>query len=176
MKFSATSLEGACVIEPELLVDERGFFARSWCRREMEALGLKAAPVQSNIAGSHVSGTVRGMHYQSAPHQEVKLVRCTRGAVWDVIVDLRPHSSTHRQWIGIELTEDNHKMLYVPEGFAHGYQTLTENAEIVYDTSAFYAPECARGVRFDDPAFGIEWPLDVRSISVRDRTWPDYRA
>ena len=174
MKLAATSLEDAYVIEPELIVDERGFFARSWCERELETLGLKAIRVQSNVAFSHTAGTVRGMHYQAAPHQEVKLVRCTRGAVWDVIVDLRPHSPTHGQWIGVELTEDNHKMVYAPEGFAHGYQTLTANSEIVYHTSAFYAPDAARGVRFDDPAFAITWPLEVRVISSRDRTWPDY--
>jgi dTDP-4-dehydrorhamnose 3,5-epimerase len=176
MKFSATCLEGPYVVEPERLEDDRGFFARSWCQREFDALGLHSGLVQSNIGFNHKRGTLRGLHYQVAPHQEVKLVRCTRGAVWDVIVDLRPWSPTRGKWIGLELSEDNHKMLYVPAGFAHGYQTLTDDCELTYQTTEFFAPDAARGVRFDDPAFTISWPLEVRVISDRDRSWPDYTA
>ena len=174
MRFSETPLAGAYVIEPERLVDDRGFFARSWCRREFDALGLDGGLVQANLGFNHKRGTLRGMHYQVAPHQEAKLVGCTRGAIWDVIVDLRADSPTHCKWIGVELTQDNHKMLYVPAGCAHGYQTLADDSELTYQTTAFYAPDAARGVRFDDPAFAIAWPLEVRMISERDRSWPDY--
>ena len=174
MKFLATSLADAYVVEPERLDDDRGFFARSWCQRELAGLGLNGAFVQSNVAFSRQAGTVRGLHFQTLPHAEAKLVRCTRGAVWDVIVDLRRDSPTHKRWIAVELTEDNHTMLYVPEGFAHGYETLTNDSEIAYETSAFYVPDAARGVRFDDPAFAITWPRPVTLVSARDQSWPDY--
>jgi dTDP-4-dehydrorhamnose 3,5-epimerase len=176
MKFSPTSLAGAYIIEPERLQDDRGFFARAWCRREFGALGLDGELVQANVGFNHKRGTLRGMHFQVAPHQEAKLVKCTRGVLWDVIVDLRADSPTRCKWIGVELTEDNHKMIYVPAGFAHGYQTLADDSELTYYTTAFFAPDAARGVRFDDPAFAIAWPLEVRTISARDRSWPDYNA
>jgi dTDP-4-dehydrorhamnose 3,5-epimerase len=173
--FEETGLGGAYVVDVERREDERGFFARVWCFDELAAAGLDPRVAQANIAFSHRKGTVRGMHFQVAPHAEVKLVRCTMGAIYDVIVDLRPDSSTHRQWLGFELTAENRRLLYVPEGFAHGYQTLTDAAEISYQTSARYAPESARGVRYDDPAFGIDWPEPVKDVSDADRAWPDYR-
>ncbi len=158
--------------------DERGFFARAWCRRE----GRDRVPplhtdfVQSNVGFSRRRGTLRGLHYQAPPHQECKLVRCTRGSVFDVLVDLRPGSPTHRQWVGAELTAENRLALFAPEGVAHGYLTLADESEIVYETTAFFAADAARGVRYNDPAFGggIAWPIPVSVILERDRTWPDY--
>jgi dTDP-4-dehydrorhamnose 3,5-epimerase len=170
-----TELTGAFVIEAELIEDERGFFARTWCQREFEAHGLKVAWVQGNISGNHRAGTLRGMHYQVAPHGEIKLVRCTSGSVYDVIVDLRPDSPTYLNHVGIELSSRNRKMLYIPEGLAHGFQTLEDNTEVLYLMSGFYAPECARGVRWNDPILGIQWPSAVRIISARDQSFPDYR-
>ena len=177
MIFSRTSLEGAYVIEIEPREDERGFFARAWCLREFAEHGLSSELVQASIAWSRRKGTLRGLHFQHPPHAETKVVRCTRGAIYDVIVDLRPSSPTHRQWLGVELTAENRRMLYVPEGFAHGYQTLADDTEIFYQVSAFYAPEAEGGVRWDDPSFGIEWP-DSESplLSDKDRAWPDYRT
>ena len=174
MKFTELALKGAYIIDLERREDSRGFFARSWCRKEFGEHGLCEEFVQSNVAFSTKKGTVRGMHYQIAPHQEVKVVRCTMGSIYDVIIDLRSGSPTAGQWTGVELNSGNHRMLYVPEGFAHGYQTLEDNTEIYYQTSRFYAPESARGNRYDDPAFGIEWPLTVGSISDPDKSWPDY--
>jgi dTDP-4-dehydrorhamnose 3,5-epimerase len=164
------------VVELQLIEDERGFFARAWCEREFSKHNLIAHMVQANISGNRKRGALRGLHYQPAPHAEVKLVRCTRGAIFDVIVDLRPDSAGHGQWLGVELTADNRRMLYVPEGFAHGYQTLANDTEVAYQVSAFYAPDVERGVRWNDPAFGIEWPIthDV-VLSEKDRAWPDYR-
>jgi dTDP-4-dehydrorhamnose 3,5-epimerase len=176
MLFSQVKLKGAYIIKPEKRSDDRGFFARSWCQREFEEYGLNPRVAQSNIGFSKKKGTLRGLHYQIAPHEEVKLVRCTRGAIYDVIIDLRPESMTYKQWVGVELTGENHNLLYVPEGFAHGYQTLTDDTEIYYQTSQFYAPEFARGIRYDDPAFGIEWPMTIESISDADRSWQDYKA
>ena len=176
MRFTETRVRGAYVLEPEPIRDERGFFGRLWCARELEAHGLNAEIRQTNIGFSDRRGTLRGLHLQRAPHAEVKLVRCTRGAVFDVVVDLRTGSPSFRRWAGIELTADNHRALYVPEGCATGYLTLTDSAEIYYHTSAFYAPAAATGVRFDDPAFGIEWPEAVRVISTADRGWPDFQA
>jgi dTDP-4-dehydrorhamnose 3,5-epimerase len=173
--FRETELKGAFVIEAELREDERGFFARTWCQREFEARGLKGAWVQGNISGNRRGGTLRGMHYQVEPHGEIKLVRCTSGSLYDVIVDLRPESSTYLKHVGVELTTRNRKMLYIPEGMAHGFQTLEDNTEICYLMSAFYTPECARGVRWDDPVFGIRWPPAVRTISARDQSFPDYQ-
>jgi len=174
--FAETKLEGAFVIEPERLGDERGFFARTWCRREFEAHGLNPRLVQCNVSFNRKKGTLRGMHYQAAPHEEAKLVRCTMGAIYDVIIDLRPDSPTFRQWTAVELTEDNRCMLYVPEGFAHGFQTLENDTEVLYQMSEFYHPESARGVRWDDPAFGIEWPIEQLTISSRDRSYDRFDA
>jgi dTDP-4-dehydrorhamnose 3,5-epimerase len=176
MMFTETELKGAYVVSVKKIEDERGFFARGWCRKEFEEAGLNPNLVQINVAMSLKKGTLRGMHFQEAPYDEAKLVKCTRGAICDVIIDLRPHSPTHARWIGINLSADNYQMLYAPEGFAHGYQTLTDNAEMSYMTSAFYAPSAARGVRYDDPAFGIRWPLPVSVISDADRQWADYRT
>jgi dTDP-4-dehydrorhamnose 3,5-epimerase len=175
MIFTETKLRGAFVIDIERRDDERGFFARAWCKEEFEARGLSINLVQANIAFSKRAGTLRGLHYQLKPHEEVKLVRCTRGAVYDVIVDLRPESSTYLQWVSMELTADNRTMLYVPEGFVHGYQTLTDNTEVLYQVSHMYSPESEGGVRWDDPGIGIEWPkIDSRIISEKDQSWPNY--
>lgn len=174
MIFEKLELEGAYVIRPEKREDDRGFFARGWCRRELEAEGLVSDLAQANISLSRARGTIRGMHYQLPPAAEVKLIRCTRGAVYDVIVDLRPDSPTYLRWCGVELAEDNYCMMYVPEGFAHGFQALTDNAEVFYLVSEFYTPGQERGLRFDDPAIRIEWPTPVTVISEKDRSWPDY--
>jgi dTDP-4-dehydrorhamnose 3,5-epimerase len=175
--FSPTRLEGAHVIELERREDDRGFFARAWCQKEFAERGLSTDLVQANVAWSERKGTLRGLHFQKPPHAETKVVRCTRGALFDVIVDLRPGSPTQLHWLGVELTADNRKMLYVPEGFAHGYQTLEDDTEAFYHVSAFYAPEAEWGVRWNDPAFGIEWPHpDGALLSEKDRTWPDYAA
>jgi dTDP-4-dehydrorhamnose 3,5-epimerase len=176
MIFTETRLAGAYVIDPQLLQDDRGFFARSWCQREFEAHGLTPRVVQANLSYNKRKGTLRGMHYQLPPHAEAKLVRCTRGAILDVIADLRPGSATAGQWIGVELTAENHRMLYVPEGFAHGFQTLADDTEVTYQVSEFYTPGAERGVRYDDPALGITWPLPVSVISEKDRSWPAYAA
>lgn len=175
MIFTETELPGAFVIELERRGDERGFFARAWCRREFEERGLSGRIVQCNLSFNDRSGTLRGLHYQVAPSEETKLVRCISGAVYDVIVDLRPSSPTFKRWLGVELTADNRCALYVPEGFAHGYQTLIDGTETLYQVSEFYAPDAERGVRWDDPAFGIEWP-EAREliISEKDLSWPDF--
>jgi dTDP-4-dehydrorhamnose 3,5-epimerase len=177
MRFSPTAVLGAYVVELERREDERGFFARAWCRREFAEHGLETDFVQSNIAFSRRSDTLRGLHYQRPPHEEAKLVRCTRGAMFDVVVDLRADSPTYRCWFGIELTPENGRMLYVPRGCAHGYQTLADETETFYHVTAAYAPEAEAGVRWDDGAFGIEWPpAPERLISPKDASWPDYRA
>jgi dTDP-4-dehydrorhamnose 3,5-epimerase len=175
MRFTETKLKGAFIIEPERLEDERGFFARSWCEREAAAYGLYPKWVQCNISFNKQKATLRGMHYQSAPFAEAKLIRCTMGAIYDVLIDLRPDSSTFKQWVAIELSAENRRMLYIPEGFAHGFLTLDDNTEIFYQMSQFHAPTHARGVRWNDPAFAIEWPFDVRVISDKDRHYPDFR-
>lgn len=175
MIFEETKLRGAHLIKLKELTDDRGFFARSWCQREFEEHGLVARVVQTNLSFNHKKGTLRGMHYQVAPYEETKLVRCTRGAIYDVIVDLRPQSPTYYQWVGAELTDANHHMLFVPEGFAHGFQTLAHGTEVTYQVSQFYTPGAEQGARYDDPAFGISWPLDVKVISDKDAKWPDYR-
>jgi dTDP-4-dehydrorhamnose 3,5-epimerase len=175
MIFTKTKLQGTIIIEIEKKEDDRGFFARAWCKNEFEEHGLAFNPVQANIAFSKTKGILRGMHYQIAPHEEAKLIRCIRGAIYDVIIDLRPDSSTYKQWIGVELGEDNYKMLYIPEGFAHGYQALTDNTEVYYQVSQFYSPKSERGVRWDDPAFGINWlEIDKRIVSEKDKCWPNY--
>jgi len=168
VKFTETKLKGTYIIEPEPIEDERGFFARSWCQQEFEAHGLNPNLVQCNISFNKKKGTLRGMHYQVAPHEEAKLVRCSKGAIYDVIIDLRPDSPTFKQWIAVELTAKNYKMLYIPEGFAHGFQSLEDNTEVFYQMSEFYHPECARGVCWDDLAFKIEWPKNDRIISEKD--------
>lgn len=174
MIFTETNLKGAFIIEPQRLEDDRGFFARTWCQEEFEAYGLRPRWVQSNISFNKHRGTLRGMHYQAPPHQEVKLIRCTAGVIYDVIIDLRPASATFKHYASVTLTAENCTMLYAPEGFAHGFLTLEDNTEIFYQMSAFYAPECARGVRWNDPAFGIHWPSAVKVISERDRGYPDF--
>ena len=173
MIFIETKLRGAYIIDLERVKDERGYFARRWCAKEFASHGVNPALVQVNIGHSTQKGTLRGMHFQVAPHAEVKVVYCSRGALYDVIVDLRDGSTTKGQWVGVELTADNGRMLYVPEGFAHGYQTLQDETELAYQTSQFYAKESARGVRYNDPAFGITWPLPVSVISTGDQNWPD---
>jgi dTDP-4-dehydrorhamnose 3,5-epimerase len=175
MIFTETQLDGAFVIEPEAVNDRRGFFARVFCEREFAAHGLNPSLVQCNISFNQDRGTLRGMHYQIAPNEEVKIVRCTMGAVYDVIIDLRSRSATYLQWLGVELTSVNHRMLYVPEGFAHGYLTLTANAEVFYQVSAFYAPDSERGVRWDDPAFKIEWPSRPQVVSDKDAHHPAFQ-
>lgn len=172
MKFTETPLQGAYLITPDLLEDERGFFARSFCRHEFTDHGLNADFVQCNISFNKMKGTLRGMHYQISPHEEVKLVRCTAGAIYDVIIDLRAESPTFMKWFAVELTAENHKLLYIPKRFAHGFQTLSANTELSYHHSSFFSPECSRGLRFDDPILGIKWPLSVGVISVRDQNYP----
>ena len=176
MFFSETALKGAFVIEPERHEDFRGFFARTFCRREFAEHGLEPDVEQSSISFNPRIGTLRGMHYQAAPCEEVKLVRCTMGRIYDVIIDLRPDSSTHRKHFAVELSAENRKMLYIPRGFAHGFQTLEDNAEVLYQMSDTYSPEHARGVRWNDPAFGIAWPAAERIIHERDQSYPDFRG
>jgi dTDP-4-dehydrorhamnose 3,5-epimerase len=175
MEFTETSLKGAFVVSVKRITDDRGYFGRAWCRDECRQHGLNPDMTQLNVGFSHKKGTVRGMHYQDAPHAEAKFIRCTRGAIYDVIIDLRRHSPTFCNWYGVELTPDSGKMLYAPEGFAHGYQTLTDNAEMYYLTSAAYAPKSAGGVRYNDPVFRISWPEPVTVISPADGNWPDFQ-
>jgi dTDP-4-dehydrorhamnose 3,5-epimerase len=173
VKFEELSIPGAFVLEPERLEDERGFFARTWSREELAGRGLSAELVQCGIAYNVRKGTVRGMHFQAAPHAEVKLVRCTMGVIYDVIVDLRPDSPSYRKWAAVELTAENRRMLYIPVGLAHGYQTLADDTEVLYQMSEYYHPESARGVRWDDPAFGVRWPMrEGITICERDATYP----
>ena len=172
--FEETKLQGVFEIQLEPRPDERGFFARAWCRTEFEAHGLNPGLVQCNVSFNSRKGTLRGMHYQQNPHPEAKLIRCTRGALYDVILDLRKCSATYKQWLGVVLTASNRKMLYVPEGCAHGFLTLEDETEVHYQMSEFYYPKLARGVRWDDPAFRIAWPDEVNVISERDRTYPDF--
>ena len=172
--FRETRLRGAYVIEPEKREDERGFFARSWCLREFAEHNLNPKIAQCNISFNRKRGTLRGIHYQAAPFGECKLVRCTQGAIYDVIIDLRPDSPTFKQHIGEELSARAHNMLYVPEGFAHGFQTLEDNSEVFYQMSEFYAPQHARGVRWNDPGFAIKWPVCEPIMIDRDRNYPDF--
>jgi dTDP-4-dehydrorhamnose 3,5-epimerase len=196
MKFVETQLKGAFIVELEKLEDERGFFARTYCRREFEAYGLNPNVVQCNISYNKKKGTLRGMHYQAPPYEEAKVVSCISGAIYDVIIDLRPDSPTYCQWISVELyslgsahslklstdsahrsplTADN-KMLYIPKGFAHGFLTLTDDTEVFYQMSEFYMPEFARGIRWNDPVFNISWPIDVAVISAKDQGLPDFQS
>jgi dTDP-4-dehydrorhamnose 3,5-epimerase len=174
MKFVETQLPGAFVIEPEPVGDTRGFFARTFYAHEFAERGLDPSIAQCSVSFNHRRGTLRGMHYQSAPFEEAKLVRCTAGAIHDVILDLRPFSPSFRQWIAVELSAANRRMLYIPAGMAHGFQTLEDASEVFYQISKPYAPEHACGVRWDDPAFAIRWPLRDPILSERDRTYPDF--
>jgi dTDP-4-dehydrorhamnose 3,5-epimerase len=176
MIFTQTPLRGAFIIDLEKRSDSRGFFARTFCAREFADHGLKTDVVQCNVSFNHKAGVLRGMHYQTAPSTEAKLVRCTRGAIHDVIVDMRPDSTTYLQHFGIELTDENRTALYVPEMFAHGYQTLCPNTEVVYQVSEFYTPGAEQGVRFDDPAIGIRWPMEISEVSPKDAAWPAIEA
>jgi dTDP-4-dehydrorhamnose 3,5-epimerase len=171
MRFIATKLEGAWVIEPEPREDSRGLFARTFCAQEFRDQGLVDIFVQCNTSWNSAKGTVRGLHYQLPPSGEVKLVRCTSGSIWDLIVDLRPHSPTYLHHYGIQLTAGNRRALYIPEMFAHGFQTLEDNSEVFYQMSEFYTPKLARGLRYDDPKLGVKWPFPVSSISDKDQTW-----
>jgi dTDP-4-dehydrorhamnose 3,5-epimerase len=175
MIFNATQLDDAWLIDLEPREDERGFFARIWCRQELAAQGLDTAIAQESLSFNRHRGTVRGLHFQRAPHEETKIVRCARGGIFDVIVNLRPQSPSYLRWQGFELTEENRKAIYVPKGFAHGFQTLADNTEIVYQISEFYAPNSAGGYRYDDAAFRIAWPLPVTVISERDLSWPAFK-
>ncbi len=176
MIFHETRLPGVFEIHLEPKADERGFFARSWCQKEFESHGLNSKVVQCSISFNARKGTLRGLHYQAAPYAETKIVRCTQGAIYDVAVDLRPQSPTFRNWTAVVLSASNHSMLYIPEGCAHGFLTLEDDTEIVYQMSEFHNAESARGVRWDDPAFQIEWPAEVKVISERDRTYPNFES
>lgn len=172
MKFEECEVVGARVVDPSPHHDERGRFMRAWCSQEFAEHGIDFHPVQANMGISHEAGTIRGVHYQVAPALEAKLVRCTRGSIFDVVADLRPESPSYGRWFGTRLSADNGRMLYVPEGCGHGCQSLEPETEIYYLASASFAPEHARGVRHDDPALGIRWPLPVSLISEQDRSWP----
>jgi len=174
MKFFETKLKGAFIIEPERMDDERGFFARLFCSKEFQHHGLNPKLVQCNISFNKKKGTLRGMHYQPPPYEEEKLVYCSRGAIYDVIIDLRSESPTFMEWLASELMADNYSLLYIPQGFAHGFQTLEDNTDVIYHMGEFYVPESARGVRWNDPAFGIQWPDDHRIISPRDQQYSDF--
>ncbi len=174
MKFIQTPLKDACIVEIEPHSDQRGMFARAFCRREFEELGMKPDVVQCNISSSIRKGILRGLHYQSAPFAETKMVRCIKGGIYDVIVDIRPGSPTYLNWFGVELTSNNRRMLYVPEGFAHGYQTLEDDSEIFYMVSQFYSPEFERGIRWNDRLLGVEWPCSDPIISPKDAGYPDF--
>jgi dTDP-4-dehydrorhamnose 3,5-epimerase len=171
MRFTATKLDGAWIVEPEPHQDDRGLFARTFCAREFRKQGLTNTFVQCNTSWNSHRGTIRGLHYQLPPSCEVKLVRCTAGSLWDVIVDMRPDSPTYLQHVGVELTARNRHALYIPEMFAHGFQTLEDGSEAFYQMSEFYAPELATGLRYGDPKLGIRWPLAVASISDKDQRW-----
>ncbi len=173
MIFTETKLKGAFVVELKLIEDDRGFFARAWCNNELEAQGLNANLVQANTAYSKTKGTLRGIHFQKEPHQEAKLVKCIHGAIFDVIVDIRPSSATFGQWFGIELSAKNRKMLYVPEGFGHAYLTLQDDAEVYYSVTQFYHPEAEGGIKWNDPDIGIEWPIEPTVISDKDQALPN---
>lgn len=176
MIFKPTTLKDAFIIDIEKREDDRGFFARAWCADEFAQHGLDTTLAQCSISFNHKRGTLRGMHWQAEPHGEVKVVRCTAGAIYDVIVDVRPDSPTFKKWIGVELSASNRRMLYIPKGFAHGFQTLADDAEMFYFISAFYAPAAARGARYNEPAFGIDWPLPISIIAAKDEAWPDFQA
>ena len=172
MKFLPTKLPGVWIVDLDKHEDERGFFARSWCRREFEEHGLNPNLVQCSVSFNHKKGTLRGMHYQIAPHEEAKLVRCTRGAIYDVAIDLRPTSAARKQWLAVELTADSGRALYIPEGFAHGFQTLADDTEVFYQMSEVFHPESAHGVCWNDPVLNIQWPVINPFLSERDNNFP----
>ena len=174
MLFKETKLKGAYIIELEPIEDNRGFFARSFCQKEFRLHGINMNIVQCNISYNKKKGTLRGMHYQAAPYEEAKLVSCTKGAIYDVITDIRPSSNTYKKWVSVELTDENRKMIYIPKGFAHGFLTLMDNTEVFYQMSEFFMPEYARGIRWNDPAFGINWAADVTAISEKDQKYDDF--
>ena len=174
MIWVPTPCAGAFVIEPERLADDRGFFVRTWCANEAEAHGVNPHVVQCSVSANKRRGTLRGMHYQAAPYEEAKLVRCLRGAMYDVIIDLRPTSATFRRHFAVTLTATEGRAVYVPEGFAHGFQTLEDDTDVLYQMSTFYVPSHSRGVRWNDPAFGISWPPAERIMTERDRSYPDF--
>ena len=174
MIFSETKLKGAFVIDVQKLIDDRGFFGRLWCEKEMNAHNLETNIVQSNVSLSKNKGTLRGMHFQRSPYQETKLVRCTKGSVYDVIIDLRPESQTFKQWFGIKLSETDHKMIYVPKNFAHGFLTLEDNSEVYYLVTQFYNKDHEAGLRWDDPELNIDWPIMVHEISEKDNIHPNF--
>ena len=175
MIFAETKLGGVFLIKPERIEDERGFFARTLCRQEFARIGLISSFAQSRISYNHARGTLRGMHYQASPHEETKLVRCTAGTVHDVVVDLRSGSETFLQWIAIELSAENRHAAYIPSGCAHGFLTLEDRCEVLYEITPSHEPASSRGYRWNDPAFGIRWPDEIRVISERDRTFPDFQ-
>jgi dTDP-4-dehydrorhamnose 3,5-epimerase len=174
MTFEETKIAGVFIVIPERHQDERGFFARTWCENEFREHGLSPRLVQCSLSFNLKKGTLRGVHYQAKPHPEAKLVRCTRGSLYDIALDLRSDSPTHLHWVAAELTAENHRALYIPEGCAHGFLTIEDDTEAFYQMSEFYHPEAARGVRWNDPAFGIEWPFEPHVISERDRSYPDF--
>ena len=174
MIFQETQLKGAFIIEPDKYEDERGFFARTWCKKEFASHGLNPNLFQCNISFNKRKGTLRGMHYQVKPYEEAKLVRCTMGAIYDVIIDMRKDSPTYTKWMAVELTDENRKMLYIPEDFGHGFQTLKRHAEVFYQMSEYFVPEYSKGIRWNDPFFAIEWPEDERSISLKDKQFQDF--
>ena len=174
MLFHPTSLDGVRLVELERVGDDRGYFARTFCVREFSANGLQTSFVQHSISRTTRTGSIRGMHFQRSPYEEVKLIRCLKGAIYDVLIDIRPASSTYMRWEAYELTDKNERELYVPAGIAHGFQSLQSDTEVSYLISAYFAPESAAGIRYDDPAFAIAWPLPVADISDRDRSWPEY--
>ena len=176
MKFTQTTIPGVSIIDIEYTPDERGFFARTWDEGVCAENGLLPSKmVQCSTSCNPVKGTVRGMHFQKSPHLEAKVVRCTQGAMYDVALDLRPESPTYTKWVAVELTSENRRSLYIPEGCAHGFQSLADSTEVFYMMSAYYAPEASTGARYDDPAFKIEWPMSPRFISVKDKMWPDWQ-
>jgi dTDP-4-dehydrorhamnose 3,5-epimerase len=176
MIFQETKLRGAYIIDLEPFEDERGYFARTFCRQEFEQRGLNSSIAQCSISYNHRKGTLRGMHYQASPHGEAKIVTCLAGVIYDVIIDLRAQSATYCQWFSVELSgQEPRRMLYVPQGFAHGFQTLEDHTEVFYQISAFYVPDSARGVRWDDPMFAVRWPEAPRVISARDKGYPDFQ-
>jgi dTDP-4-dehydrorhamnose 3,5-epimerase len=174
MIFTEAEIPGAFIVDIERRSDDRGFFGRAWCEEEFAAHGLATAFVQANIGFSACRGTLRGLHHQAAPHEEAKLVRCTRGAIYDVVADLRPDSPAYLQWVGVELTDENRRMMYVPAGCAHAYLTLANDTEVFYSVTAAYAPGAEIGIRYDDPALGIEWPIAPSTVSEKDLAWDDY--
>jgi dTDP-4-dehydrorhamnose 3,5-epimerase len=175
MRFQTAPLAGVFVIDVEPLQDERGYFARTWCRREFTAHGLNDRLVQCSLSLTRRRGTLRGLHYQAPPHAEDKLVRCTQGAVHDVVVDLRPDSATFCRYFAVQLSAETHRAVYVPTGCAHGFQTLTDDVVVFYQMTEFYAPDAGRGVRWNDPRFGIRWPIATPILSARDAAYPDFR-